>query len=72
MAGITQTIEIAGQQGYRHQAARQEIDALDASIEEARLKLRGEVERRFIEVLSLQARLITEQRSLDTVEETAR
>ena len=72
MAGITQTIEIAGQQGYRRQAARQEIDALDASIDEARLQLRGEVERRFIEVLSLQARLITEQRSLETVEETAR
>ncbi len=71
MTGITQTIEIAGQQGYRRQAARQELDALDASIDEARLQLRGEVERRFVQVLSLQARVATEQRSLTTIEDTA-
>lgn len=71
MVGIAQTVEIAGQQGYRRQAARQELDALDASIEEARLRLRGEVERRFVQVLSLQERAATEQSSLKTIEDTA-
>lgn len=71
MVGIAQTVEIAGQQGYRRQAARQELDALDASIDEARLRLRGEVERRFVQVLSLQERAATEQSSLKTIEDTA-
>ncbi|NYS35610.1 TolC family protein, partial [Streptococcus danieliae] len=71
MVGIAQTVEIAGQQGYRRQAARQELDALDASIDEARLRLRGEVERRFVQVLSLQERAATEQNSLKIIEDTA-
>lgn len=70
-AGVTQTIEIAGQQGHRRKATQQELEALAASIEEARLKLRGDVERQFVEVLSLQARVVTERRSLDTIEKTA-
>ena len=71
MVGIAKTVEIAGQQGYRRQAARQELDALDASIDEARLRLRGEVERRFVQVLSLQERAATEQNSLKIIEDTA-
>ncbi|MCU6435304.1 TolC family protein [Undibacterium sp. Jales W-56] len=71
-AGITQTIEIAGQQGHRRQATQQELEALAASIMEARLQLRGGVERQFVGVIALQARITTEQRSLVAIEETAR
>lgn len=70
-AGITQTIEIAGQQGFRREATAQELAALTASIAEARLKLHSDVERQFVEVLSLQARVVTERSSLDTIEKTA-
>lgn len=70
-AGVTQTIEIAGQQGHRREATQQELEALAASITETRLKLRSDVERQFVEVLSLQARVVTERRSLYTIEKTA-
>nr|WP_315249546.1 TolC family protein [uncultured Duganella sp.] len=70
-AGITQTFEIAGQQGYRRKVTSLELEALSASISEARLKLRFDVERQFVEVLSLQFRVATEQSSLDTIEKTA-
>ncbi len=68
---FAQTVEIAGQQGYRRQAAQRELEALDASVDEARLRLRGEVERRFVQVLSLQERTAMEQRSLKTIEDAA-
>jgi hypothetical protein len=50
--GLTQTLEIAGQQGYRRTAAEQELAALRETIEEARRQLRAEVEQKFIRVVS--------------------
>ncbi len=69
--GIEQTFEIAGQQGYRRSAAAQQLHALDASIEDMRRDVRAEVERRFVQVLSLQQRIATERESLTIIEDTA-
>ncbi|MFX8860504.1 TolC family protein, partial [Acinetobacter baumannii] len=65
---IEQTFEIAGQQGHRRRAAQQELDALDASLEEARRDLHAEVEQRFVQVLALQERIATESASLKIIE----
>lgn len=70
-AGIEQTFEIAGQQGYRRSAAAQQLHALDASIDDMRGEVRAEVERRFVQVLSLQQRIATERASLTIIESTA-
>lgn len=70
-AGIEQTFEIAGQQGYRRKATQQQLEALDASIEDTRNEIRAEVERRFVQVLSLQERIATERQSLKIIEDTA-
>lgn len=70
-AGVSQTFEIAGQQGYRRKGALQQLDAIDASIEATRAEVRGEVERRFVQVLSLQERIATERLSLKIIEDTA-
>lgn len=70
-AGLSQTFEIAGQQGHRRGAARQELDALNASIEDARIVLRSEVERQFVHVISMQERLATERLAVSIIEETS-
>jgi cobalt-zinc-cadmium efflux system outer membrane protein len=70
-AGIEQTFEIAGQQGYRRKASQQQLQALDASIDDTRREIRAEVERRFVQVLSLQERIATERQSLKIIEDTA-
>lgn len=69
--GVEQTFEIGGQQPYRRRAAQQQQQALDASIEDARREMRGEVERRFVQVLSLQERIATERQSAKLVGDTA-
>ena len=69
-AGIEQSFEIAGQQGYRRQAAQQQLNAVDATIEDTRREVRAEVERRFVQVLSLQERISTERQSLSIIENT--
>jgi cobalt-zinc-cadmium efflux system outer membrane protein len=60
-AQVSQQIEIAGQQGYRRAAAEQDLAALQQSVEEARRLVRAEVEKRFVRVLGLQARVAMEQ-----------
>lgn len=55
--GITQTFELAGQQGFRREAAQQELEAVKVGYEEARRQLRAEVEQRFVRVLGLQSRI---------------
>jgi len=70
-AGFEQTFELAGQQGYRRQSSQQQLQALDASIEDTRREIRAEVERRFVQVLSLQERIATERQSLKIIEDTA-
>jgi len=70
-AGLSQTFEIAGQRGYRLQAATDELAAVDAAIAEVRTQLRFEVEERFVKVLSLQRRILLENENLKLVEAAA-
>lgn len=60
-AGISQTFEIAGQPGARRQAAEATLASSQAELAEIRRRLHAEVERAFVNVLSLQLRLVTEQ-----------
>jgi cobalt-zinc-cadmium efflux system outer membrane protein len=70
-AGVEQTFEIAGQQGYRRNASQADLDALKQSIEETRHAVRADVERQFVQVLALQERIVTERTSLQLVEDAA-
>lgn len=70
-ASLSQTFEIAGQQGYRREATRYEIGAFDASVDELRRQIRAEVEERFVRVLSLQHRGSLEAENLKLVESAA-
>ena len=70
-AGISQTIEIAGQQGYRREAATQELAALQSALQETRRQVRAEVEQRFVRVLALQLRIATEAELFKLVEGAA-
>lgn len=58
--GISQAFEIAGQQGYRREAARREVESARADALEALARARGEVEQAFYEVLALQSRAVSE------------
>lgn len=69
--GVSQTLEVAGQQGYRREAARQELASARYAADAAMRDLRAEVERRFVQVLSLQARIDNEQQAVALVESTA-
>lgn len=69
--GISQTFEIAGQQGRRREAAESEIEAIRASIAETRAALRAEVEQRFVQVLAAQLRTRLQQETLALVEQAA-
>lgn len=65
---VSQTFEIAGQQGFRREAARAGLSALEEEIAETRRRVRAGVESRFVPVLALQARIETERRTLDLIE----
>jgi len=69
--GVTQTLEIAGQQGYRRTAAEQELAALRETIEETRRQLRAEVEQKFIRVVALQLRAEMETGLVDLIKENS-
>ena len=69
--GLSQTFEIAGQQGYRHRAAELELAATRESIAEVRRQVRAEVELRFARILILQNRLEIEREALKLVEDAA-
>ena len=62
--GLSQRFEIAGQQGHRRSAARHAYNAALAERDDARLKLRAEVEASFLQVLILQRRIQSEEASL--------
>lgn len=70
--GISQTLEIAGQRGYRRSAARHGLAAAQADIDNARVQLRADVELAFAKVLLLQRRLASESESLNLASEAAR
>lgn len=66
--GLAQTFEIAGQHGHRREAARTGLSALEQELAETRRRLRSEVETRFVQVLAIQDRIRTEQRTLELIE----
>lgn len=70
-AGISQTLEIAGQQGYRREATRQELAKAQFLAQETQREIRAEIEGRFMKVLALQARIGIERDSLALIENTA-
>ncbi len=70
-AGLAQTFEIAGQPGYRREAASQELAALQAALQETRRQVRADIERRFVQVLALQLRIATEAEALKLVDDAA-
>lgn len=70
-AGVAQAFEIGGQQGYRREAATQELAALQSTLQEIRRQVRSEVEQRFVRVLALQLRIATEAETLKLVEGAA-
>lgn len=69
--GLTQTLEIAGQQGFRRTAAEQELAALRETIAEARRQLRAEVEQKFVRVVALQLRAEMETGLVDLIRENS-
>lgn len=69
--GLSQTFEIAGQQGYRRKAAELDLAATREGIEDTRRRIRTEVELRFSRVLTLQNRISIEREALKLVEDAA-
>jgi cobalt-zinc-cadmium efflux system outer membrane protein len=59
-AEVSQTLEIAGQHGYRQNAAEQDLATIKETIEETRRQVRTEVEQKFVRILGLQTRVATE------------
>ncbi len=70
-AGISQTFEIAGQQGFRREAAARELAAVQSQLQETRRQVRAEVEQRLVRVLTLQLRIGTEEEALKLVDDAA-
>lgn len=71
-AGVSQTLEIAGQHGYRRDAANAALVALHAEIEGMRRQVHAEVAQQFYRVLALQKRAALENQTLLLFEDTAR
>ncbi|MEO8006343.1 MAG: TolC family protein [Betaproteobacteria bacterium] len=69
--GLAQTFELAGQHGYRREAAEFELDAANARIAELRRQVRAAVEQRFTRVLALQKRVEIERNSLRLIQDAA-
>lgn len=69
--GISQPIEIAGQQARRREAVTSSSDALRAEIEDARRQARAAAALRFYAVLAAKRRVEVEQRSVELFDSTA-
>lgn len=69
--GLSQTFELAGQHGYRRQAAELELDATTERIAELRRQLHAAVEQRFTRVLALQKRIEIERDALKLIQDAA-
>jgi len=67
--GLSQTFELAGQQGKRRQAAEAELGAIDANVADVRAQLRAEVEQRFVQLLALQLRAGVERETVALVDQ---
>lgn len=70
-AGISQTLEIAGQHGYRREAAEQDVSTVRESVEETRRQVRAEVEQTFVRVLALQTRVAAEAELVGLIKDAA-
>lgn len=70
-AGISQTLEIAGQRGHRRDAAVAALSALRSEIEEARRVARTSASERFHRVLALQQRVALEAEAGKLFDDTA-
>lgn len=70
-AGLSQTMEIAGQRGYRREAADAALAALRAEIADAFRSARTAAAERFYRVLALQERVALEEQALRLFESTA-
>lgn len=69
--GLSQTFELAGQHGYRRQAAELELDASNERVAELRRQLHAVVEQRFTRVLALQKRIEIERDALKLIQDAA-
>ena len=69
--GLSQTFEIAGQRGYRHESADAALNALRLEIADLRRQVRAEVSERYVRVLALQQRTDLEMQALKLFDETA-
>ncbi|MEL4177983.1 TolC family protein [Roseateles sp. PN1] len=70
-AALSQTLEIAGQPGYRRSATAASLSALQAEIEAMRRQVRAEVAQQFYRVLALQQRLQLEAQAVQLFDSTA-
>lgn len=71
-AGISQTVEIAGQPSHRREAANAALQALRLEIDDTLRRQRAEVAERFYRVLALQQRVDIETQAMRLFEDTAR
>ncbi len=71
VSGLSQTLEIAGQQGIRQRAAEKNLAAIQENIAETKRQVHADVEQRFVQVLSLQLRIRTEEAMLKLIEDAA-
>lgn len=70
-AGVSQTFEIAGQQGWRREAAQADLAAYEATLAHTRALVRAEVEQSFVQVLALQERAVIERETVAIVAQAA-
>lgn len=70
-AALSQTLEIAGQPGYRRSAMAASLSALQAEIEAMRRQVRADVAQQFYRVLALQQRLQLEAQAVQLFDSTA-
>jgi cobalt-zinc-cadmium efflux system outer membrane protein len=70
-AGLSQTLEIAGQRGYRKEATAAALSALRSEIEDTRRVARTAVSDRFHRVLALQQRVALELEAVKLFDDTA-
>lgn len=70
-AGLSQTLEVAGQRGYRRDSADAALSALRAEIDDLRRQVRSDVAQQFYRVLALQQRVELEAQALQLFERSA-
>ena len=71
LTGLSQTLEIGGQPGYRRESAAAALAALRSEIQDTRSQVRAEVAGQFYRVLTLQQRVELEAKALTLFESTA-